>query len=93
MHEPELHGDISGVGVKVHSIADCPRAIQWHPGIQGGAKEVHSLLAMGVPATIPLWDEQQENGKDPWHPGYLSVQCPAQAACSEKLLLRSYHLD
>lgn len=61
--------------MKLHGIADCLGAIQRHSGIQGGAEEVHSLLAVGVPAAVPLQDEEQKDGRGPGHASYLSSPC------------------
>lgn len=87
VRECEIHGDISGVGVELYDIADCLRATRWCSGVQCGAEEVHGLLAVWVPATVPLQEEQQKAVRTPdsqTPPG----QPPHQAACSGKLLLR-----
>lgn len=70
--EPELQGDISCTGMKLHNIAYCLRIAQQHFRIQRGAEEVHSLLAMGVPATVPLW-EQQKDSEGPQYLGHLPI--------------------
>lgn len=77
------------MGVELHSVGDGLRAARRCSGVECGVEEVHGLLTMGVPATVPLQRKQQEGSEAsdvPASPLLASLQprqLTVRSCCSE----------
>lgn len=75
--------------MELHSVGDGLRVARQQSGVKCGVEEVHGLLTVGVPATVPLQRKQQEGSEAsdvPASPLLASLQprqLSVRSCCSE----------